>query len=202
GLILENGRSLLAMIQGVLDLAGAEDAELILDLEPVDVAELIEQIDVGSRMAAERAGLIYASKVEPGLAPVLAEPRRLRRMLEALLGNAIKFNRGGGRVTLSARSDDEGRLLLQVEDSGIGMAPETITHALKPFGQADRRLARRYSGAGVGLPLTRRLAALQGAELEIESREGEGTLATLRFPAHRADDSTAVEPRAASAGSG
>ncbi|HYZ32955.1 MAG TPA: ATP-binding protein, partial [Crenalkalicoccus sp.] len=105
------------------------------------------------------------------------------QMLISLLSNALKFTPAGGRVTLSAALEGSGDLVLSVADTGIGMAPEDIPRAFEPFTQLDSSLARRFGGSGIGLTLCRALAEAQGLELRLDSRPGEGTIATLRFPA-------------------
>jgi signal transduction histidine kinase len=182
-LILENGRELLSMIDGVLDLASAESGDLALKPRPVDVRDLLAEVEAEMLALAARAEVAYVSEVEPGLPPIVADPDRLKRMLANLAGNAVKFNRPGGRARLTARRGPDGDLRLTIEDDGIGMSADTVERALAPFGQAEGGLTRRYGGAGVGLPLSHRLATLHGATLEIESREGEGTTVAVCFPA-------------------
>ena len=86
-----------------------------------------------------------------------------------------------------------GGFVIQVIDSGSGIAPEDMATAMTPFGQVDSALSRKYEGTGLGLPLTKALAELHGATLELKSELGAGTTATVRFPAER------IVARAASA---
>src|SRR3546814_14544828 len=95
-----------------------------------------------------------------------------------LLSNAVKFTDPGGRVTIHGTVDQDGALVLQVEDTGIGMAEADIIKAMAPFGQVDSSLSRKYEGTGLGLPLTRHLVDLHEGELTVESTRGEGTKTT------------------------
>jgi signal transduction histidine kinase len=111
------------------------------------------------------------------------DARRLRRVLAALLGNAVKFTEAGGQVRLSAAPDGAGGVLMRVSDTGIGIAAEDIPRAFEPFTQLDSTLSRRFGGSGLGLHLARLLAEAMGASLVLDSVPGQGTTATLRLPA-------------------
>jgi two-component system cell cycle sensor histidine kinase PleC len=102
-----------------------------------------------------------------------------------LLSNAIKFTEPGGRIALAGRRMPTGGVAFAVSDTGVGMTESEIEHALEPFGQAGDSLARRHEGAGLGLPLARRLTELHGGTLQIDSAKGRGTTVTLVLPAAR-----------------
>ena len=182
GMVLDSGRHLLGMIEDVLDLARAESDELTLTPRPVDLSALVNEVDARMRKDAEKDQVALSSTVEPGLPRMMADPDRFERILTSLVSNAIKFNTKGGRASLDLSRDAAGNLCIRVEDTGIGMSREKIVQALAPFGQADGGLTRQYGGAGVGLPLSLRLAELHGGRLAIESQEGKGTVATVVFP--------------------
>ena len=104
-------------------------------------------------------------------------------MLLNLLSNAVKFTPPQGRVEVLLRVENDGSTLLSVADTGIGMKLEDIPIALTPFGQIDSRLARRYEGTGLGLPLAKSFAEVHGASFDINSQPGTGTKVSIRFPA-------------------
>src|SRR5690606_32434047 len=101
-----------------------------------------------------------------------------------LLSNAVKFTGRGGKVRLSAAAEGD-TLVIEVADTGIGMAPEHIPVALERFGQVDGSLERRYEGTGLGLPLTKKLVELHGGRLELESKLGVGTKVRVLLPLGR-----------------
>jgi signal transduction histidine kinase len=103
-------------------------------------------------------------------------------MFDALLDNAVKFNREGGQVAVSARRAG-GALEIAVADTGIGIAREDLAKLFKPLAQLDAGPARRHSGVGLGLALARGLAELHGGTLTVESELGKSSIFTLRFPA-------------------
>ncbi|HTK35921.1 MAG TPA: hybrid sensor histidine kinase/response regulator [Caulobacteraceae bacterium] len=178
--IIDSARHLLTMIEDVLDLANADS--LSLDIRAVDLADAVAAMDGPVRALAVKAGVTYGAQVEPGLPPIMADPERLRRILDNLISNAIKFSHRGGHVSLTVAQEGDGGLCLKVQDDGIGMSPDVIAHVMAPFGQADGGTTRRHGGAGVGLPLTLRLVKLHGASLEIQSEEGQGAAVLVRFP--------------------
>jgi signal transduction histidine kinase len=113
---------------------------------------------------------------------VCGDAIKLKQIILNLLSNSIKFTPRGGEVRLSAGITPEGELFAAVADTGEGMTPEEIEIAIQPFRQVDNRLSRRYQGTGLGLPLAKALAELQGGRLQVESERGIGTTVTVLFP--------------------
>jgi signal transduction histidine kinase len=121
----------------------------------------------------------------PGLPTLAADERKLKQILLNLLTNAVKFTPAGGTIAIAGGLADAGDFVLTVTDSGIGIAAADISTALASFGQVDSKLARKYEGTGLGLPLTNAMVKLHGGELTIASVVGEGTTVTVRLPASR-----------------
>lgn len=184
--ILGSGRHLLAVINDILDIAKSEAGTLQIEPKAVPVATLFEECAKIVRIGCEKAKLTF------DLAPPLphqfihADPVKARQILLNLLSNATKFTPEGGTISLFAEQTEGGFLDLVVADTGIGMSADDIPIALAPFGQVDSRLARKYEGTGLGLPLTKILTELHGGQLLIESRPGAGTKMTVRMPRHAA----------------
>ena len=150
------GGHLLQLVSDVHDLARIDSRQLVLDDNAVDLGEAIADAINATAAHAAELGIALGRLIAPGLPSIRADARRLRQILQNLLANAVKFTPKGGAITLSA--ERRGRdLALVVADTGIGMAPEHIGIALARFGQVDNRLARRYEGTGLGLPLVKRL---------------------------------------------
>ena len=177
--INSSGTHLLGLINDILDLSRLDSGQLELVCEPVEVPDLLEDCLPTIALQAEKGGVRILQHVETAI--LQADRRRLRQMLLNLLSNAIKFTPEGGEVRISA-TPVTGGYAITVSDTGIGMAPEDVPKALERFGQIDSSLSRRYEGTGLGLPLTKELAELHGAALSIESKPGEGTSVTIRFP--------------------
>jgi signal transduction histidine kinase len=182
--IRESGLHLLKLINDVLDVAKIEHGEVAIDDEIVDVGAAMESCARVVREPAAAASVTVAVDPHADLPPLRADGRRLKQILINLLSNAIKFTQAGGRVTIEAAADERG-YRISVSDTGIGIAPEDMATALRPFGQIDSSLARKYQGTGLGLPLSKAMAELHGGGLELSSTPGQGTTATVWLPPER-----------------
>ncbi len=183
--IRSSGTHLLNIISDILDLARAETGKMKLNEQNVDLVMLAEDCLRMVGPSQDAAGIRCALKVEAESPRVRGDPRLLRQAAINLLTNAVKFSRPGGAVTLSLVDGHDGDCLIRVSDTGIGMAPEEARRATEPFFQAESVYTRERAGAGLGLPLARKIMELHGGTLELESRAGEGTVVTARIPAIR-----------------
>jgi signal transduction histidine kinase len=188
--IHDAGRHLLSLIDDILDVTRAETTGFPVTEGTVDIAALAEEAVrvMGATAAAGQVALRIA--LSPGLPRVRADAVRMRQVLLNLISNAVKFTPAGGTVTLSAGRDppeggDAAGLALRIADTGIGIRPEDIPRAFEAFTQLDGALSRRFLGSGLGLYLSRALAAAQGMKLSLESTTGQGTTAVLRIPQER-----------------
>ncbi|CAH0257456.1 PAS domain-containing sensor histidine kinase [Roseomonas sp. CECT 9278] len=180
--VRQAGRQLLGLIDDILDVARAAGPDQALGRAVVDVAALAAALAAAAQDQAAEAGVSLAVEAPPGLPAARVDERRLKRVLTALVGNAVKFTPAGGSVRIAARAEADGGLAIAVVDTGIGMAPEDIPRAFEPFTQLDSSHARHFPGSGLGLHLARMLAEAMGATLTLDSRPGSGTTATLRLP--------------------
>jgi CheY-like chemotaxis protein/two-component sensor histidine kinase len=201
--ILRGGRHLLEMIDDVLDISRIETDQLDVALEPVSVNGLLrETIGLLGPMAAA-ARIEVSLHIEPA-APerqVLADRRRLRQVMLNLLSNAIKYNRSPGWVRLGWRTPGDGRLLLWVQDSGIGITERDLPRLFVPFDRFGDR-SGEVEGSGIGLALSRRLVEVMDGTLSVESRLGEGSTFTVSLPLlgnAPADRAQTLSPRPACA---
>jgi signal transduction histidine kinase len=179
-----SGVHLLKLINDVLDLARIDAGEGRLHEEIVDPQEIATDCLRMVTPQATAAGIHLVRDVEKDLPMLRADERRLKQVLINLLGNAVKFTGPTGKVCLRIRQNQHG-FAISVSDTGIGMAQKDIPIALEPFGQVDSTLARKYEGAGLGLPIAKQLAELHGGTLAIESALGAGTTVTVFLPASR-----------------
>ncbi|MGE5537290.1 MAG: PAS-domain containing protein [Gemmatimonas sp.] len=189
--IHESGTHLLCLINDILDVAKAEAGKMELIEEVVDLRGTVEAC---VRLVHDRAvqeKLTIAADFIDDLPSLWADQRKLRQVLLNLLTNSIKFTPPGGTLTVSARTDPTGAVVLVVRDTGIGIAPEDMPKAMAPFGQVDSSLSRRHNGTGLGLPLTRALVEAHGGTFSITSEVGTGTSVTIAFPPERRRAQTA-----------
>ena len=185
GLIHGAGEHLLELINDVLDVSKVEAGELELHEEKISVDKLAEACLRMVRDRADRGKIQLCPAVAEGLPGLWADERRAKQVLLNLLSNAVKFTPDGGTINTTARLDENGSFEITVSDTGIGMSLEELNIALKPFGQVDGSLARKFEGTGLGLHLAQELMKLHGGRLEIESKKEVGTRATIHFPAER-----------------
>ena len=177
-----SGARLLAVINDVLDVSRLEGGLLALEARPENMMDLADAAIKLARDITHDQRRIEI-QVPPDLPSLHVDPRRLAQALGNLLANALKFTPRTGLVRLAAQRQPDGGLHLLVEDTGIGMAEETVAAALEPFRQLDGSLARRFEGAGLGLSIAKALAELHGGALSLKSAVGEGTTVTIALPA-------------------
>jgi PAS domain S-box-containing protein len=181
GLIRGAGEHLLQMIGDLLDLTRIETGGMALQLEPVALLPLARQALDLLRASAAEAGvqLLLATGEVPLVAR--ADPTRLRQVLLNLLSNAVKYNRPGGRVTLRLGRDTRGWMLIDVEDTGVGIASADLPHIFEPF-QRGAQAHGSVDGAGIGLSVTRALVDLMQGQVQATSRPGEGSSFRVVLP--------------------
>jgi signal transduction histidine kinase len=179
-----SGAHLLRLINDILDFSKIDGGHFDLHEDTLDPHDVVRQAMQMLRGQADAAGIRLKHDIAGDGAQLRADERRVRQVLLNLLSNAIKFTPRDRDVRISIARDG-GALAIVVADTGIGIAAQDIPRAFEPFGQIDSRLARKYEGAGLGLPLSRRLMELHGGTLTIASELGVGTIVTMGFPADR-----------------
>lgn len=187
------GEHLLSLVNDLLDIAKIESGKMPMKFEKLDVNESVAMM---GKMFATLVGekeITFNVAVDVAGTRVLADRRRLIQMLINLVSNALKFTEVGGLVSVRCYLDDRRAYVLEVEDSGIGMAPDDIDHAFEKFGQIDSGIARAHEGTGLGLPLTKLLIEHHGGTLQVQSEVGVGTTFTIKFPSERTVEAGKVE---------
>ena len=178
-------RSLLDIINAVLDLSKIEAGEMALEAAPFDPRAVLQDVADLFQSQAEAKGIALRPQLDAGLPPLLlGDAARLRQIVNNLVSNAIKFT-AEGQVTLAARCDAEARPLqleIAIEDSGIGIPADALSRIFTPFTQADNSTSRRYGGTGLGLSIVRQLCDLMGGQVSVSSRPGAGTRFVVRLP--------------------
>jgi signal transduction histidine kinase len=177
GRIRVGGRHLLDLVNDVLDIARADARRLELDLRPVDLYAVIEEVVALLQSQASTKGLSLTVDTSTPLPHVHADLQRLRQIATNLIGNAIKFTDEG---SVSIRCDaPPGEVRMHVTDTGVGIDPDVLPLVFEDFYQAKNDLTREKGGSGLGLAIAKRLASIMGGTLSATSRLGEGSTFTL-----------------------
>jgi two-component system cell cycle sensor histidine kinase PleC len=191
--ILNSGQHLLAVINDILDMSKIEAGKMTLHFEIISVQDVMEEAVRLVSTRAENAELELSLEA-PELPEIEADYRALKQILLNLLSNAVKFTPRGGKVAVRAERADEESILIRVQDTGIGIAPEDLERLARPFEQIESQHAKTQQGTGLGLALSKALLEMQGGSLELESAPARGTTASVRLPIRQR---RAVHPGAA-----
>jgi signal transduction histidine kinase len=183
--IHNSGAHLVSLINDVLDMSRLDAGQTELHEEEFDIGLLITESMRMVKGQAAKGRINLSTDVAPGLPLVLADKRRIKQVLINIVTNALKFTPANGRVRVQAAMADDGGIAMVVRDSGIGIDPVDIPKAYELFGQVDSSLARKHSGTGLGLPLSKQFVELHGGSLTLESTVNLGTTVTVRLPAER-----------------
>ena len=182
-LIEKSGRRLLDTINSVLDLSMLESDSFTLHPRPLDIClEVLEKTEL-LKPLAEKKGLQLIADIKDQQCVAVVDSACLDRILNNLIGNAIKFT-SIGKVVVKVRSD-QSVVTLQIIDSGIGISKEFMNRMFNEFEQESSGMARLYEGTGLGLAITRRLTMLMNGEIQVESERGKGSVFTVTFPASK-----------------
>jgi signal transduction histidine kinase/CheY-like chemotaxis protein/HPt (histidine-containing phosphotransfer) domain-containing protein len=175
----KSGRSLLAIVNDLLDLSKIEAGEMRLESVAFDVSSMTEEIAVNYASAAQAKGIALITQIAPDVpSEVCGDPLRLRQVISNLINNALKFTKEG-EVVVGIRVRDRGPwhvdLEIRVSDTGVGVSEDRAESIFRPFSQADASTTREYGGTGLGLPICRQLVELMGGNLQLNSAVGRGS---------------------------
>ena len=176
--IIKGGHQLLTMVGEILTYARGAADQLTLAPTTFALGPVVEQLVGLNRALAEKKGVLLSSEIPPTLPGVRADREKLSHVLGNLVGNAIHFTSSGGRVWVAARLREGAHgaeLLVEVGDTGIGIAPEHHDLVFREFAQVDSSASRHHHGTGLGLTIARKLVELHGGRIWVESRLGEGS---------------------------
>jgi two-component system, NarL family, sensor histidine kinase BarA len=186
--IQKSGKTLLEMINDILDLAKIESGKMETRLSDFQVAAVISaQCDM-ARPLTERKNIDLETAIDDELPPMHQDQARVQQILNNLLSNAIKFTPEGGRITVSVRRDPSNFMLLEVSDTGVGIAPEDQQVIFEKFRQGKTAMpggdamTREFSGSGLGLSIVKELCKLLGGEVTVRSELGKGSTFTIHLP--------------------
>ena len=177
--------SLLALLNDVLDLSKIEAGRMVLEKIPFDLRELVADSTKAQSMLAAQKGIALRCVIDETLPKrMIGDPLRIRQILVNLLSNAAKFTDHGWielRMRRAPLTPDGGKLMLVIEvaDTGMGIAPEKLPTIFDKFTQADSSISRRFGGSGLGLAITKVLAEMHGGGINVRSELGRGSTFTV-----------------------
>ncbi len=185
--ISSSGKTLMSLINDILDLSKIEAGKLELNYEIIDIHQLIEEVEITFSLEAQTKGVSFSAQIGDEVPALLElDGVRLRQILLNIVGNALKFTETGNvslRVdALRSFTRDCIDLTLQITDTGIGIAPEDQKRIFDVFTQSDGQSTRKYGGTGLGLSITRRLTELMGGKIELDSELGQGSTFSVLLP--------------------
>ena len=194
GDILNSGRHLLQLINDVLDLAKVEAGKLEFRAETVELGVLTAEVVAVVRSMAASKQIRVDIASDPTIDRVTLDPARLKQVLYNYLSNAIKFTNEGGHVRVRVRREGTQMFRVEVEDDGIGIAESDLGRLFVEFQQLDAGAAKRHSGTGLGLALTKRIVEAQGGSVGVRSTPGRGSVFTVVLPLKIGSVAPALEP--------
>ncbi len=184
--ICESASRLSGLVNRVLAYAATENGDLTLSESVFLISPLARTCVKSASTEAKLKNVNITLDIAPEAPEALYADRvQLTEITMQLLDNAVAFSKPGGTVTVNIATHDNNGLQLTVADTGTGISEDYLKNVMNAFSQASEELSRTHEGIGLGLPITKALAELHGARLNIESREGEGTTVEVRFPASR-----------------
>jgi len=183
----QSAKHLLSIINDVLDLAKIEAGKMEMELGEVDLKSLFEEVHSLAQVQAQKKKLKLSFVYENHPSPrAYADSGKLRQVMVNLVGNAIKFTEKGEIVVRARVQEEKGNILIQVEDTGVGIPPKMQEKLFEKFRQADGSSTRRHGGTGLGLTITENLVEMMGGKIKLESPgEGKGTRVSFTVPIYR-----------------
>lgn len=202
-MIVQSGRSMMLLLNDILDLSKIEAGQVSIDKAPVDPVATIEECLDLHRPTAEKKGVEVNFSPHPdgsengggnpGQHPwLVTDGLRLRQIMLNLVGNAVKFTEAG-QIDISCHPQED-RFTVEIRDTGIGISPTRLETIFAPFTQEEADTARRFGGTGLGLTICRQLAGLLGGEIEATSEPGKGSTFRVSLPADYATDDPGPDP--------
>jgi len=189
---IHSGEALLAVLNDVLDFSRIESGEVVLEQVRFDLHRVIEDVVRLLGTSAEDRGVKVHERIGP-MVPrfVTGDPTRVRQVLTNLVSNAVKFTHRGHVWIRADRLHGDG-IVIEVEDTGIGIPPEHLPRLFDAFTQADTSTTRKYGGTGLGLSISKRLCTMMGGDITVESAFGEGSTFRVQLPLPAAEPPSIV----------
>lgn len=181
--IHKSGSDLLNLINDILDLSKIEAGKVDMHFEPVPLSQIQVDLDELFRVVAEEKGIQFSAVIDRNAPRAIdTDKQKLEQVLKNLLSNAFKFTPRGGSITAHFGMAADGRVVLSVSDTGIGIPKEKHKLIFEAFQQADGSTSRKYGGTGLGLSICKELIERLGGEIKMDSVEGEGSTFSIYLP--------------------
>jgi len=179
-IIYQNGRTLLGLIDQILDLSKIEAGKMEMELQEMDPLQVLDGVwGMAQGLVKDRPIHLHYDRPE-GPLRVLGDPERLRQVFNNLVGNAVKFTESG-EVRIGAERDGS-TFQVRISDTGIGMTEEEIARLFRPFQQVDGSITRRFGGTGLGLAISQRIMGYMHGHITVHSEKGRGSTFTVEMP--------------------
>jgi signal transduction histidine kinase/ActR/RegA family two-component response regulator len=180
---------LLLIIEDILDVSKLEADRMTFEFVPCDLGEIVKTTLGMIEATATEKKLALTASIDPRVPlRIMGDPGRMRQVLLNLVGNAVKFTSIGSVTVALDMVDSDGRLRIQVTDTGIGMATDDMDRLFRDFSQIDGSITRRFGGTGLGLAISRKLAENMGGEITVASEPGKGSTFTVLLPVCPVED--------------
>ncbi len=196
-----SGYYLLEIINNLLDLSKIKAGKMEVRPHLFDFSEMMRSIDRTIIPLVTKKSLVLETEIDPALSKIYLDEAKLKQALLNLLSNAVKFTPSGGHVKTTARLvevDSRQMLECSVSDTGIGISAEALPRIFEEFQQVDASYTREYAGTGLGLAITKKFVEMMGGEINIKSKEGEGSIFSIVLPFSGAEAVAAAPPSAPS----
>jgi signal transduction histidine kinase len=181
--VRESGQLLSYMVDNILEVARSEAGKTTLSIEPVDMIDLINAVEKPTGFLAQQRFINLTTRVDVDVPIIMADWDKLRRIVENLVSNAIKYTQCGGEVKVHVQNDEKrGGVVISVEDNGIGISEENLPFVFDRYTQIDKSSQKRYSGSGLGLAVVKELVELHGGEVWVESVYNQGSTFSVFVP--------------------
>ncbi|RLC81977.1 MAG: hypothetical protein DRI61_03125 [Chloroflexi bacterium] len=191
-IVKNNADRLATLVSDILDISRIESGRIRLNLQPVDLTEVLDEVTPVFQRTIEEKSLNYIVNIPDDLPPLWADRDRLNQILTNLISNACNYTTEGGTVKVEARVVDD-KVQVDVTDTGIGIAPEDLPKVFDRFFRADNPVVRQSPGTGLGLSITKAFVEMHGGEIWVRSQLGKGSTFSFTIPIAEAEAPEKVE---------
>ncbi len=182
--IESNSENLLHLINNILDVARIEAGWSEVRFETMDMTDVICSVEGMFAPMIKTKGIVLTTRIDAAVPLIKADPEKIRRIVQNLTGNAIKFTEAGGKVNININYEqDRNEIIITVADTGIGIKQKDLATIFDRFVQADSSTSRKFGGTGLGLSLAKELAEMHGGWITVESVYNQGSIFKVGIPA-------------------